>query len=75
VTIKHFIIIDAAFLDTSNLCFERIRQPDCILPCAQIFRTRKAANHRIQQLNEALKYPSGKKFLQVVQINAPVQEI
>jgi hypothetical protein len=74
MTIKHFIIIDAAFLNVENLCYERIRHPHYVLPCSQIFRTRKAANHRIQQLCDTLKYPAGRKFLQVVQINAPQQE-
>lgn len=71
MSVRHYIIIDAAFLDTSHLVYERIRQPDCILPCAQIFRSRKAANHRVRELEGTLGYPAGQRYLQVVQVTQP----
>ena len=73
--VKHFIIIDACFLDTENLCYERIRHPDHILPCAHIFHTRKAANARVRDLEKLLQYPKGKGYLKVVQITVPKGEL
>jgi hypothetical protein len=48
-----------------------MKVPNNLLPTHHIFRTRKAANIYMKELETVLKYPKGAGYLQVVQINAP----
>ena len=71
MTVKHFIIVDAAMLDASYLLYERLKDLPSIVPCAQVFRTRRAANSRARDLEQLLGYPQGLGYLQVLQVNQP----